>query len=358
LSSGSQRLLTIAIPTFNRASFLDLCLESICRQLPGHERDVQLLVSDNCSTDETENVVRRHQARGAPIVHVRNPENIGPDRNIVQCYHLATSQYVLVMGDDDVLLDGSLERILRALATGPYGVLYIDGYGFDEDHVREAPARAPTPRLLAYDDVAAFAERVSYYFTFVSGNVVNRSLLDGGIPVEEYYATNLAQTIVILSAAFGARRNAYLEGHVIAARNNKGAGYALCKVFGANFARVLAPFACRTGGRASISAIQRNLLLRFFPSLLYGVRTGSMKFLDEDAFAVLRPVFRKNPYFWLFTAPVAVLPRGLAYLWLQGTKVARRISDAVRSLRARAEVIPLPDGDPGRPAALAGSEPA
>jgi abequosyltransferase len=341
LNPDRPRLLTIAIPTYNRSLFLDRCLEQICKQLPGCEGDVEVMVSDNCSTDDTADVVRRHQARGASIVYRRNEENIGSDRNIAQCYQLAKSNYVLVLGDDDLLLDGALAKIQRVLATGPFGVVYVDGYGFDSDHLREAPRRSRTPRLLVYEDRESFADRVNYYFTFVSGNIVNTTFIDSQIRIEDFLETHLGQTVFILSAMFGAPRNAFVDDDVIAARNNQGARYDLCQVFGANLNQVLAHFRSAPEGEACIRVINRNLLVSFFPGILYAVRAGTMKFLDVDPFAVLRKVYRRNPLFWLLAAPILVLPLPLAHLWLQFAKVARRVANGIRRFNDRPEVIDL-----------------
>ena len=53
--------LSICIPTYNRSKHLKNCLNSIILNLNYRKEDVQICVSDNCSTDETESVVRHAQ---------------------------------------------------------------------------------------------------------------------------------------------------------------------------------------------------------------------------------------------------------------------------------------------------------
>ncbi len=334
-----SRRLTIAIPTYNRAALLDSCLEQVCRQLRGHERDVEVMVFDNCSTDDTENVVRRRQVAHPSIRYHRNDRNIGSYWNIDQCYRKGDGEYVLVLGDDDLLLQGSLDAILRTVKTGPYGVIFLDGYGFDQDHLREAPLRQRVQRPRAYEDRTAFARRVSYFVTFVSGNVVNRSLVDPGLPSEEFAETNIGQVAWVLSAMLAAPMNAVIDGDVVAARNNKGSNYAVCEVFGKNLNRIFLHFRDIPGGAACIRAINGSLLLRFLPGLLFGIRTGRFAFEREDAYGVLVKVFRRNPSFWLFTAPVLLLPLPFASAWLFGTRIVRRASDAIRKMRDRSQEI-------------------
>ncbi len=192
-----------------------------------------------------------------------------------------------------------------------------------------------------YQGREPFAERVNYYVTFVSGNIVNRTFIDPAIRVEDFHDTNLGQSVLILSAMFNAPRNAFVDAHVLAARNNQGASYDVCRVFGTNLDKVLRHFRSAPEGEACIRVIQRNLLLRFLPGLLYAIRAGTMQFGAQDAYAVLKQVFRTNPWFWLFTAPILRLPLPLARLWLQLTKVAQRVANVVRRFTDRPQVVDL-----------------
>src|ERR1700746_1338908 len=90
-------LLTLAIPTYNRGAFLRQFLDSVRDQLR-LSSDVELVVSDNASTDETSEIINEELRRGTRLTYLRNPENIGPDANFLQCYERASGKYVWVMG--------------------------------------------------------------------------------------------------------------------------------------------------------------------------------------------------------------------------------------------------------------------
>ena len=78
-------LLTVAIPTWNRASYLALNLSQLRKEAALHGlAGVELLVSDNASSDATAEVVERARREGLAITSIRNPENIGSDANIAQ----------------------------------------------------------------------------------------------------------------------------------------------------------------------------------------------------------------------------------------------------------------------------------
>src|SRR5277367_2609330 len=104
-------LLTIAIPTFNRCQFLRQLLDSLGEQTRGDDR-VEILVSDNASPDETSAVVAEARRQGTRLNYIRNEENIGADANFLQCYERATSKYLWIFSDDDLLRPGAVHLIL------------------------------------------------------------------------------------------------------------------------------------------------------------------------------------------------------------------------------------------------------
>ena len=57
MESRKGPLLSICIPTYNRSKSLRICLLSILSQTKGYEEDVEVVVSDNCSDDDTMQVV-------------------------------------------------------------------------------------------------------------------------------------------------------------------------------------------------------------------------------------------------------------------------------------------------------------
>src|SRR5574337_126918 len=143
-AGGKQKLLSIAIPTYNRAEYLDLCLSQICKQLPGYESLIEVIVSDNASTDNTADIVDKFIKQGFAVRYVRNAQNIGMDGNIVQAYSLATSKYAVVFGDDDALVDGAVEKIIRILRSGEYGIVFVSGYPY---HDIASWSRLPEPAI-------------------------------------------------------------------------------------------------------------------------------------------------------------------------------------------------------------------
>lgn len=112
-----HKLLTIAIPTYNRAELLDKQLAWLAQAIKGFESDCEILVSDNCSTDNTQGVIKKWQENLKNITFKtnRNPENLGVMKNIIHCLSTAKTKYVWTIGDDDPIQKKAVAYVINKL---------------------------------------------------------------------------------------------------------------------------------------------------------------------------------------------------------------------------------------------------
>jgi glycosyltransferase involved in cell wall biosynthesis len=317
-------LLTIAIPTYNRAGYLDLCLQQICNQIKEYEDRIELIVSNNCSPDHTEDIVKKYIDAGYKIRYNKNPINNG-ERNFVTCLGLSRGKYMLIFGDDDVLLDGSLKKIMDLLSKDEYGIVYLKSYGYAVSYNTEKPKTLQNGYFV-HTNLASFIEKVNYNFTFITGNIFNKSLIKTSIDFDKYDNTNMIQLSWIFEVLFNAKKNVYYNEFLVAAKIDNAGGYNLCRVFGTNFNKVFNLFNSDKHYDPSYFAIiNRELLYHFFPNWILKLRRTKTKFIHEDYFKELKPNFKKYLYFWAWTVPIIVLPVPLAYPWLILAKVYRKI---------------------------------
>ena len=108
-------LLSICIPTYNRARWLRHSLAALAPQIARAGDAVELIVSDNCSDDNTPALVEAMQAQ-CPIRYHRNAANIGANPNFQRLVQdLARGEFVWLLGDDDLVRPDGVERILHVL---------------------------------------------------------------------------------------------------------------------------------------------------------------------------------------------------------------------------------------------------
>lgn len=114
-SSNESCILSICIPTYNRAGLLQSALLSVAPQVAKFGSLVELIVSDNCSTDNTEQiVVWAHQF--CDIKYHKNDTNIGASKNILNLpRNLAKGKFCWILGDDDFVREGGVSKVLDIL---------------------------------------------------------------------------------------------------------------------------------------------------------------------------------------------------------------------------------------------------
>jgi GT2 family glycosyltransferase len=119
---------SIIIPVFNQAEFTYQCIQSLSHEIDFNE--VEVIVVDNASTDETKNVLAHFQN----VVHViRNSENRGFVDACNQGAAVARGKYLVFLNNDTVVLPGWLKHLVETIEANPANgavgsmFLYADG---------------------------------------------------------------------------------------------------------------------------------------------------------------------------------------------------------------------------------------
>lgn len=111
----NQKTLNICIPTYNRANQLRNCLVNIYDQLNAQNNlgKVDIFVSDNNSSDETNLVVKEFSANNNNIFYFKNEQNLGFDRNVDAVITKSTGLFAWIISDDEYTEKGSIDLILK-----------------------------------------------------------------------------------------------------------------------------------------------------------------------------------------------------------------------------------------------------
>jgi glycosyltransferase involved in cell wall biosynthesis len=150
-------LLTLAIPTYNRADALDRQLTWLTQAVRGFEADCQILVSDNGSSDRTPDLIHQWQAKLPSLQSICHPENIGVLKNISGCLRAATTPYVWTIGDDDPIQDRAIPYVLEQIKQHPDLTLLFLNFSGRNQNTGE-PVHPPTIEGNRWFDVAADAD--------------------------------------------------------------------------------------------------------------------------------------------------------------------------------------------------------
>ena len=108
--------LSICIPTYNRAKYLKQLLDCILNQLKNiEENTVEICVSDNASTDDTQEILQRYRQEHNNITYFRWDKNMGADMNYLKVVEISHGKYCWFFGSDDLMVDGAIKKILEEI---------------------------------------------------------------------------------------------------------------------------------------------------------------------------------------------------------------------------------------------------
>lgn len=301
-----QPLLTVAIPTYNRAKYLERCLKYLFDQKEDFDGNLEILISDNCSSDNTASIVKGFQNSGLPIWYIKNENNIGPDLNILQCYEKANGKYILAMGDDDALLIGSIKKIYKIINDNDnIGAIFLNPANIDKISSNYVDKNVT---YKVFKNVGSYLYHVSYFITFISANIINREALNNR-GTNKWLDSNLTQVPVILNAIkIKGAKNIFVDTKFLAAQADNSGGYNFFKVFGHNFNNILKDVFKENDSYRRI--IINDVFIRFFPFWIIKLKKGDHSFVSNDT-NELTNMIGYNFYFWLLSYPILKLPAPL-----------------------------------------------
>ncbi len=129
--------LSICIPTFNRAKYLNNLLNSIYITNSCLLEEIEICISDNNSSDETEDVVKSYSTRLA-IKYKKNEMNVGLAKNILEVVEMAKGEFVWILGDDDLILKNSFEKLNNIFnSNSDIDFIYTNAYNLSKEYLEK-----------------------------------------------------------------------------------------------------------------------------------------------------------------------------------------------------------------------------
>jgi glycosyltransferase involved in cell wall biosynthesis len=182
---NSNTQLSIVIPTYNRADFLDYCLEVHIPLARAH--NVQIFISDNASTDATKKVVEKWQVEYPLIRYHRNETNVGPDENFERALKYPKTEYVWLLGDAYQIPPEGIDSLFKIISKENQR---YDAIVFNvENRVSDIAEQDYSNKNWLLSDLG-------WHMTCMSSLIYNTKII-ANANFERYRKTNFIQTGVI-----------------------------------------------------------------------------------------------------------------------------------------------------------------
>jgi acetyltransferase-like isoleucine patch superfamily enzyme/glycosyltransferase involved in cell wall biosynthesis len=286
-------VLSICIPTHNRAPFLKMTVESIIAQAAfSDSNDIEIVISDNASEDETPAVAGQF-VRDYPgkVRYYRHEEAVTPEHNFESVLAQGRGMYMKLHNDYLLINNGSLTEIIKVVqaTAAEKPVLFLTNGVHNQGNPIEV-----------MNTMSDFVRRVSYISTWIGGFGMWRDEFQALSDFGRNQQTRLVQTDVMLRLMGMGKRAIVLYDHYFSVINigrkggyKKGA-YNIAEVFGQNYLSLLKPYV--TAGvldRMTFEHEKKLILLQHIIPIYFDtnndyLKTGFFRYLqdykDDDYF--------------------------------------------------------------------------
>src|SRR5260221_3513416 len=198
--------LSICIPTYNFGEFIGETLKSIVGQASD---EVEIVVGDGGSTDDTAEIVKRYQSHFSRLTYHNFGKKSGVDLDLSKTVELAGGDYCWLMSSDDVLTPGAIQRVLDEIALGH--TVYLLNRTMCDRNLRPLRRKnswlsngtadsvynfTDRSELIAYLNAA---ESIGALFSYISSIVVSREKWSATAFDERFAGSNYAHVFRLFS---------------------------------------------------------------------------------------------------------------------------------------------------------------
>lgn len=343
---------SIVIPTYNRAVDLQFALYCILRQ---SFFDFEIVISDNCSTDNTKDVISK--LGNKKIRYSRARKTVGNALNTRRAIEMAKGKYVFLHSDDDFLLyENSLEKIHREIVANNPGYVRLNymSLSLDKKQIFSYKVNKPftgneyIPPLLENKKVVAFIVDSDPYF--ITG-IIFRNTLPNDMEMVDSDPAPWIKILFYMVKNFGACF--IIQTHIIALwsrrkikKNAKHHIFILIngKLRAENYFNAVKEKLNKGEYVAFLHNELMHLYVRLFPAIKVDVGNKIMLQMSVRIRS-LDPTMKKSIVYWTYLFGALIIPRSLLriirdrwiYMYARFSKVDgnKQIVDTLRNLELR-----------------------
>ncbi len=309
--------LTIAIPTWNREHELRRCLDFFYKDYStlsqADQSKIELIVSNNQSSDNTRQVLEDFKKKLiANYFYVVQKKNIGYDANWFFCFKEAKGEFVLILGDDDVILPGFLKAFLNKINfENNISLIGLKSFGYDKNPIIERPQ---TKNAIKYiNNELDFLKQTKIGIGFISSVIINKSHIPNIDIYKQYIGTTIIQLSVILDTLVRGKCFAFMDSFYIAAHRHGPANICFIDSLVIQVDKFLLAYKRNGLSQKFINLYHRILVTDFIPLEIVRYKKYRPHFSQGYQLKLLK-FYKSNFLFYIFCLPVLLTPKPFIFL--------------------------------------------
>jgi glycosyltransferase involved in cell wall biosynthesis len=290
-------LLSICIPTYNRAEYLDKCIASIVSQKEFNSEDVELVISDNASDDNTEEVVKKYKNQYKNIFYSKNKENLA-DKNFPIVIGNAHGVFRKLCNDTLIFSSNSiyymLETINKNIDKKPV-LFFMSGFN---GRMQE--------EYYIINSFDSFVRVVSYWATYIACFGIWEDDFDKLEDKFEGCSLQLWHTKVLFEN-IARKKESLIDNRQffsVQTLQKKDLSYGLFEVFYKNYIGLCHKYLItQILSKSTFEHLREQLLFFFFLPWIVRIHNGYDKYIlssNKDIIKCIMNEYRKDTYYFKF----------------------------------------------------------
>ena len=315
-----EKLLTIAIPTYNRPEKTRRALEAIAAQ---YDERVEILICDDSTTNDTAKVVHDLQKK-IPINYIKNEINLGYDKNFIQCFRKAFGKYVLLMGDDDLIVNGGLTHILNVLSANDNMTwIFINFGSFRGEYVDENSFYKYHGAIIPDNMSASKDEFLDYAQSKITSLccILNREKVVAINDLDKFIGTYFVQTCLGFEVTKDKDSKLGIIGKPCIANDSSQNAANISNqmdkyfdLFGLNCKSIICSFGVDSGYNLKKLKNCYGTVIKEWSGVFVALKVNKDNSWIKSFWELGYPAIRDYLYAWLFIIPIVIMPRWFSCL--------------------------------------------
>lgn len=285
-------ILSICIPTYNRAPYLEKTLCSLTEDEKFlNTDDVEIIISNNCSTDNTDEICKNFAEKFPnKIKYIRQEESVLPDKHIFKTIEYATGIYCKLNNDTCTFREGVLGDILEFLKNNSqYAGVFFSNFN-DKEGIKTC------------NNLNKFIEDVSYNITWIGSFCIKKGIYNLIPNPLRYMELKLPQVDIWGWVLEHNYQIAIYHGYLFNVNlpSKKGGNYNITEVFGKNYFAILSDYINKNNGISIDNIEKEKFKILKFINYFYFDLDNNFSFVKSGYLNNMLPLYKSKFYFYLY----------------------------------------------------------
>lgn len=305
-----SKLLTISIPTWNRAKILDGALYHLLHQVNEFEKLIDVVISDNYSSDNTSEIIKKWQHKYPHIKFTvyHQSRNTGFYGNFQKCKELSTGKFIWVLSDDDYVCKDVICNIISILQKykSTLAILYLNN--------KVINARINNSSSYKITKIDKLFYKYNYRLTLVSTTIFLNHKENDKFIYKKFENSNFIGFALMVDVIRFRNETAILSGKLLKCRMDTISGYNFFDAFIFNIFSIFNYMVSIGYSNKIIRIFKENLIIhiwakRYFYFKAKGKLDANLEYYDlKTANHILQKYFKGTISYWLIIFPMTLFP--------------------------------------------------